>query len=81
MRLYSVRCTKSRPASVALKERVGRCPDCLQIAVDNRLSNTALIIILLAIALLAILLIMGDDLRTFINDLLLTWFPSGPVIP
>ena len=41
----------------------------------------ALIIILLAIALLAILLIMGDDLRTFINDLLMTWFPSGPVIP
>lgn len=37
-----------------------------------------LIIILLAIVMLAILLILGDDLRTFINDLLLTWFPSQP---
>ncbi|MFN8487326.1 MAG: hypothetical protein U0350_07015 [Caldilineaceae bacterium] len=35
----------------------------------------ALIIILFAIVLLAILLILGDDLRTFINDLLQTWFP------
>jgi Flp pilus assembly pilin Flp len=38
----------------------------------------ALIIILLAIVLLSILLILGDDLRTFINDLLQTWFPSQP---
>ena len=36
----------------------------------------ALIIILFAIVLLSILLILGDDLRTFINDLLLAWFPS-----
>lgn len=36
----------------------------------------ALIIILFAIVLLSILLILGDDLRTFINDLLQTWFPS-----
>ena len=36
----------------------------------------ALIIILFAIVLLAILLILGDDLRTFINDLLQTWFPT-----
>ena len=36
----------------------------------------ALIIILLAVVLLAILLILGDDLRTFINDLMQTWFPS-----
>jgi Flp pilus assembly pilin Flp len=35
----------------------------------------AIIIILFAIVLLSILLILGDDLRTFINDLLLTWFP------
>ena len=35
----------------------------------------ALIIILFAIVLLAILLILGDDLRSFINDLLQTWFP------
>jgi len=35
----------------------------------------ALIIILLAIVLLSILLILGDDLRTFGNDLLQTWFP------
>ena len=37
----------------------------------------ALMIILVAIVLLSILLILGDDLRTFINDLLLTWFPAG----
>ncbi|GIV75954.1 hypothetical protein FKZ61_018065 [Litorilinea aerophila] len=36
----------------------------------------ALIIILFAIVLLSILLILGDDLRTFINDLLQTWFPG-----
>lgn len=38
----------------------------------------ALIIILLAIVMLSILLILGDDLRTFINDLLQTWFPTQP---
>ena len=37
----------------------------------------ALMIILVAIVLLSILLILGDDLRTFINDLLLAWFPAG----
>jgi Flp pilus assembly pilin Flp len=36
----------------------------------------ALIIILFAIVLLSILLILGDDLRTFINDLFQTWFPA-----
>jgi Flp pilus assembly pilin Flp len=36
----------------------------------------ALIIILFAIVLLSILLILGDDLRTFINDLVQAWFPS-----
>jgi Flp pilus assembly pilin Flp len=36
----------------------------------------ALIIILFAIVLLSILLILGDDLRTFINDLFQAWFPS-----
>jgi Flp pilus assembly pilin Flp len=35
----------------------------------------ALMIILVAIVLLSILLILGDDLRTFINDLLQAWFP------
>ena len=49
---------------------------------SNRTSQSfveyALIIILLAIVLLSILLILGDDLRTFINDLLQTWFPSQP---
>lgn len=35
----------------------------------------ALMIILVAIVILSILLILGDDLRTFINDLLQTWFP------
>lgn len=34
-----------------------------------------LMIILFAIVLLSILLILGDDLRTFINDLLRGWFP------
>ena len=38
----------------------------------------ALIIILLAVVMLSILLILGDDLRTFINDLLQTWFPVQP---
>ncbi len=37
-----------------------------------------LIIILFAIVLLSILLILGDDLRTFINDLLQSWFPAQP---
>jgi hypothetical protein len=45
----------------------------------------ALLIILFAIVLLSILLILGDDLRTFINDLLQTWFPAqsnliGPLV-
>lgn len=35
----------------------------------------ALMIILFAIVLLSILLILGDDLRMFINDLLRDWFP------
>ncbi len=35
----------------------------------------AVILILVAIVILAILLILGDDLRLFINDLLQTWFP------
>jgi len=39
----------------------------------------ALMIILVAIVLLSILLILGDDLRTFINDLLLRWFPATAV--
>lgn len=38
----------------------------------------ALMIILVAIVILAILLILGDDLRTFINDVLQTWFPRQP---
>lgn len=40
----------------------------------------ALIIILLAIVMLSILLILGDDLRSFINDLLQTWFPQAGAI-
>lgn len=35
----------------------------------------ALMIILVAIVILSILLIVGDDLRTFVNDLFLRWFP------
>jgi Flp pilus assembly pilin Flp len=36
----------------------------------------ALILILIAIVVLAIFLIMGDEIRTFVNDLLQTWFPG-----
>lgn len=36
----------------------------------------ALILILIAIVVLAIFLIMGDEIRTFVNDLLTTWFPG-----
>ena len=36
----------------------------------------ALILILLAVVILSILLILGDDLRTFINDALQRWFPA-----
>lgn len=36
----------------------------------------ALMIILVAIVVLSILLIVGDDLRTFVNDLFLRWFPA-----
>jgi hypothetical protein len=36
----------------------------------------ALMIILVAIVVLAILLIMGDDIRTFVNALLQSWFPG-----
>ncbi len=40
----------------------------------------ALIIILISIVLLSILLIVGDDLRTFINDLLQGWFPAQAAV-
>jgi Flp pilus assembly pilin Flp len=36
----------------------------------------ALILLLIAIVILAILLILGDDLRAFVFDLLQTWFPE-----
>ncbi len=36
----------------------------------------ALILLLIAIIVLAILLILGDDLRAFVFDLLQTWFPE-----
>lgn len=36
----------------------------------------ALMIVLVAIVVLSILLIVGDDLRTFVNDLFLRWFPA-----
>jgi|GEM_PF-6129895 len=35
----------------------------------------ALILLLIAIIILAILLILGEDLRAFVFDLLQTWFP------
>jgi len=34
----------------------------------------ALILILIAIVVLAIFLIAGDEIRTFVNDLWQTWF-------
>lgn len=36
----------------------------------------ALLLILVSIVLLSILLILGNDLRTFINDVLQRWFPT-----
>ena len=36
----------------------------------------ALLLILVSIVLLSILLILGNDLRTFISDLLQRWFPA-----
>jgi DNA-binding NarL/FixJ family response regulator/Flp pilus assembly pilin Flp len=36
----------------------------------------ALILLLIAIVVLAIFLIMGDEIRNFVNDLLQAWFPS-----
>ncbi len=37
----------------------------------------ALILLLIAIIILAILLILGDDLRAFVFDLINTWFPQA----
>ena len=42
----------------------------------QRFLEYALMIVLLAIVVLSILLIVGDDLRTFVNDLFLRWFPA-----
>jgi Flp pilus assembly pilin Flp len=36
----------------------------------------ALILMLIAIVVLAIFLIMGDEIRSFVNDLLQAWFPA-----
>ncbi len=36
----------------------------------------ALLLILVSIVLLSILLILGNDLRTLINDVLQRWFPT-----
>ena len=36
----------------------------------------ALILLLIAIIVLAIFLIMGDEIRNFVNDLLQAWFGS-----
>ena len=35
----------------------------------------AVILVLIAIVVLAVLLILGDDLRLFLNDLLQAWCP------
>ena len=47
---------------------------------SNRRSQSfvefSLIIILLSIVLLSILLILGDSIRTVLNDILGSWFPT-----
>ena len=41
-----------------------------------RVLSIPLILVLIAIVVLAIFLIMGDEIRTFVNDLLQAWFPG-----
>lgn len=36
----------------------------------------ALILLLIAIVVLAIFLIMGDEIRNFVNGVLQSWFPA-----
>lgn len=38
----------------------------------------ALMFILIAIVVVALLLVLGDDVRVFVRDLLQTWFPPSP---
>jgi Flp pilus assembly pilin Flp len=50
----------------------------IKIANENGQSfiELALILMLIAIVVLAIFLIMGDEIRNFVNDLLQAWFPA-----
>jgi len=38
----------------------------------------AIMLVLIAVIVVAILLIVGDDVRIFVRDLLQTWFPPSP---
>jgi len=38
----------------------------------------ALMFILIAIVVVALLLVLGDDVRVFVRNLLQTWFPPAP---
>ncbi len=38
----------------------------------------AIMLVLIAVIVVAVLLIVGDDVRVFVRDLLQTWFPPSP---
>ncbi len=38
----------------------------------------AIMLVLIAVIVVAILLIVGDDVRIFVRDMLQTWFPPAP---
>ncbi len=38
----------------------------------------AVMFVLIAIIIVALMLIVGDEIRVFIRDLLQTWFPPSP---
>jgi len=38
----------------------------------------AIMFVLIAVIVVALLLIVGDDIRIFVRDLLQTWFPASP---
>ncbi len=38
----------------------------------------AIMFVLIAIIIVALMLIVGDEIRVFVRDLLQTWFPPSP---
>ncbi len=38
----------------------------------------AVMFVLIAIIIVALMLIVGDEIRVFVRDLLQTWFPPSP---